>query len=315
RLVRIEVARERVTNARREIGVAANYVDLIGIRVVHPDGKRRAPVSVARYRPVDVVLQPLAEAARADFGRMPVDRGVASQHVVLEAGGAYEPRRACVIQQRRVAAPAVRITVLVLLHLPQSTTPLELLDDDLVGILDPHATNQRQGVGKPSARIDRLQECESVSLARGVIVRAESGSHVHDARTILGGDERLADDYLVRAAAHRNPIERAMIAETDELGAGESGRLLPAVGVIVTQQRVDTSFRKYERALAFLSDAYQLDVLERRIHGERDVRNERPWRGRPDLDSARSRRRSLQCQRYVCAWILHGLVALRNLVR
>ena len=90
-------------------------------RVAHPDRQRRAPVAVARDRPVDVVLEPLAEPARPDLRRMPVDARVAREHRVLERRRAHEPRRARVVEQRRAAAPAVRIRVLVQRPAFQST--------------------------------------------------------------------------------------------------------------------------------------------------------------------------------------------------
>src|SRR5690606_3355020 len=56
-----------------------------------PDGQGGSPVAFAAERPVDVVLQPLAEAPGADVIRMPTDLVVVGQQQVLHRGGADVP--------------------------------------------------------------------------------------------------------------------------------------------------------------------------------------------------------------------------------
>ena len=53
-----------------------------------PDRQRRPPVAVARERPVDVVLQPFAEAAVLDVLGVPADRLVVGEQLVAGRGGA-----------------------------------------------------------------------------------------------------------------------------------------------------------------------------------------------------------------------------------
>ena len=60
--------------------------------VAAPDRERRAPEAVARQRPVDVVLEPVAEAPVLDVLGVPADRLVLAQQRVLVRGGAREPR-------------------------------------------------------------------------------------------------------------------------------------------------------------------------------------------------------------------------------
>ena len=50
-----------------------------------PDRQRRAPVALARQRPVDVVLEPLAEAPVLDVLGVPVDRLVGGEQLLLDA--------------------------------------------------------------------------------------------------------------------------------------------------------------------------------------------------------------------------------------
>ena len=78
-----------------------------------PHRQRRAPVALARQRPVDVALEPVAEAPVLDVLGVPVDRLVGGQQPVLDLAGGDVPGRLGVVEQRRAAAPAVRIGVLV----------------------------------------------------------------------------------------------------------------------------------------------------------------------------------------------------------
>ena len=84
----------------------------LGVAVLAaPDRQRRAPVALARDRPVDVVLEPLAEAPVLDVLRVPVDGLVGGQQPVAQRRRADVPGRLGVVEQRRAAAPAVRVGV------------------------------------------------------------------------------------------------------------------------------------------------------------------------------------------------------------
>src|SRR3954470_7759760 len=104
---------------------------------------------------------------------MPIDTRVAHQHRILELGRADEPGRARVIEQRRLAPPAVRVRMLVQIRFPEHSALLELLENYGIRILDEHASDQRHVGWKLAAQIDGLQEREAVTLASGVVVRTE----------------------------------------------------------------------------------------------------------------------------------------------
>src|SRR2546422_6623002 len=111
RLVGIEIGWERFPPAPGQLLVGADYLAMLAVRIAFPYVERRAPVAVARQGPVDVVLEPFAEPPAAYLGRMPIDLGIDLQHPHLHRGGADEPRAAGVVDERRIAAPAVRIAV------------------------------------------------------------------------------------------------------------------------------------------------------------------------------------------------------------
>ena len=79
--------------------------------VASPHRNRRAPESVARDRPVAGVLEPLAESAVANVLGHPGDRLVVREQALLQRGDAHEPGADGAVDQRPIAAPAVRIVV------------------------------------------------------------------------------------------------------------------------------------------------------------------------------------------------------------
>ena len=101
-----------------------------------PHRQRRAPVALARERPVDVALQPLAKAPVLDALGVPADRLVRGEQPVLDLAGADVPGRLGVVDQRRVAAPAVRVGVLVVLGAQQPPARAQVLDEVSVDVLD-----------------------------------------------------------------------------------------------------------------------------------------------------------------------------------
>ncbi len=106
RAVRVELG-QVPSGQRAELGQRADAGQVsLGAA---PQRQRGAPVPVAGERPVDVVVQPVAVAAVLDVVRVPVRRLVLAQQPVLDRGGADVPGRLRVVEQRGVAAPAVRV--------------------------------------------------------------------------------------------------------------------------------------------------------------------------------------------------------------
>ena len=111
--------------------------DAFGVTVgAAPDWQRSAPVALARDRPVNVAAQPVAEAALLDVRWVPADRLVGGQHLIANLRGGDVPGRLGVIEQRRRAAPAVWIGVLVPLAPQQAASRLEVGDEVGVAVLD-----------------------------------------------------------------------------------------------------------------------------------------------------------------------------------
>ena len=115
-----DLAEELLERADDVHGVAAGAL---------PDRQRRAPVAAARQRPVDDVLEPVAEPALADVLRVPVDLTVLLDQPVAGGGGADEPARCRVVQERLVAAPAEGVVVALSFAVEQPALLAQRADD------------------------------------------------------------------------------------------------------------------------------------------------------------------------------------------
>ena len=138
-----------------------------------PHRQRRAPVALARDRPVDVVLEPAPEAPVLDVLGVPVDGLVGGQQAVAHLRRADEPRRLGVVEQRRAAAPAVRVGVQVGLGAQQPPARAQVLDDVGVGLLDPAAGVRAHAVDVGPVEPDRVDDVDALLLAEPVVVLAE----------------------------------------------------------------------------------------------------------------------------------------------
>ena len=128
-----------------------------------PDGQGSAPVAAAREGPVDVVVEPVAIATPLDRLRMPVGGLVLAQQRVLDRGRPDVPGRLRVVDQRRVAPPAVRVGVLVRHMLEQQPARLKVSDEDLISLLEEDATHERDVV------VERAVETEGVDHGQAVL--------------------------------------------------------------------------------------------------------------------------------------------------
>ena len=187
--------------------------DLLAV-VAAPERQRRAPVALAADGPVDVALEPAAEAAVLDVLGVPAHLLVERQHAVAHIGGADVPRRLGVIEQRRGAAPAVRVRVLVGLLAEHPAAALEVGDQLPVGVLHEHAHGLGHLVGEQALAVNRVGGIQPV-LARGAhVVLAECRRQVHDSRAVLGGDE-VAHHHDVPA---RDVPEWRLVRSTSQVG-------------------------------------------------------------------------------------------------
>ncbi len=201
-------------------GAGAEALVAVG-GIALPDRQRRAPVAVARERPVDVALEPLAEAAVLDVLGVPADLLVGRQQPVADLGGLHVPARLRVVEERGVAAPAVRIGVQVGLGTQQLPVGLQRLDDVLVGLLDEAAREVRDPLVEAAAVVDRVLQLDPVLLAEPEVVLTEGDRGVHEPGSLVGGDEVGEQNGVAAGAVVGDVVEGRLVGGAGEGLAGE----------------------------------------------------------------------------------------------
>ena len=248
--------------------------------VAAPHRQRRAPVALARQRPVDVVLEPVTKAAVLDVLGRPVDGLVGGEQAVLDLARGDVPRRLGVIQQGRVAAPAVGIGVLERLGPEDATARAEVLDQVGIGILDVPAGVGADAVVVGAVEPDRVDHVEPVLLAEAEVVLAEGDRGMDQARAVGGGDE-VGEQHGVAAGAVlgcRDERERRVVGDALELGARE------AVQDVRPFAFPDHAFDQRLGDHVDLVLIFHANVSQFRVDGDRGVRHERPRSRGPDQE-------------------------------
>ena len=186
RPVRVEVG-ERQAGQLAELGERADADQLGRVGVVAPHRQRRAPVPIARERPVDVVLEPVAVAAVLDRGREPVRRLVLGEQAVLDRGRADVPGRQRVVHQRGVAAPAVRVGVRIADVAVEQAPGRQVSDQRLVRVLE-EQPRDRAGLGaEVPVGGDRVDDRQAVAASHSQVVGAEGRRLVHQTGAVGRG--------------------------------------------------------------------------------------------------------------------------------
>jgi hypothetical protein len=308
---------ERAARARLEIGEGADRSRVAVLAA--PDRQRRAPVALARDRPVDVVLQPLAEAAGLDVLRVPVDGVVGGQQPVAQLGRADVPRRLGVVEQRRAAAPAVRVGVQVGLGAQQPPTRAQVLHQVGVGVLDEAAGVRADPLVVGAVRAHGVDDVQPLLGAEPEVVLAERDRGVHDARAVLGRDEVAGQDGVALLAVLRtcDERERRLVAGADHVAPVEA---VGDVHAACARGRSPLGIAEHalDQRLGEHVAVGRAHVRQVRVDRDRGVRDERPRRRGPDQQHVALAQRTGRLhdrELHVDGRVLDVPVALRDLVR
>ncbi len=185
----VEVVRDLAAALAQVVQRAGAELLFALVGVALPDGQGSAPVALARERPVDVVLQPLAEAPVLDVLGMPADLLVLGQHAVAHLGGADVPARLGVVDERGAAAPAVGVGVLVVDALEEPALLLQRRDDLGVVLEDELALEVRDALVEGAVWLDWVLKRHPVLFAQAEVVLAEGERGVDEAGAVVGRDE------------------------------------------------------------------------------------------------------------------------------
>ncbi|MBA7588422.1 hypothetical protein ES708_30478 [subsurface metagenome] len=160
-----------------------------------PDRQRRPPVPFAGESPVNIILQPVAEAPLLDVLRVPVYLVVAGDEVVLYRRGADIPGLLSIVEQRRFAAPAEGVGVPYRLAAEEQVLFLQLFEHLRVGVFNEFA-GKRIFPDNVTLQVHGVDEVQLVFQPGFVVNLAVSRRHVHYPRPLLQRD-KIGGDYPV----------------------------------------------------------------------------------------------------------------------
>ena len=155
---------------------------------------------------------------------------------------------------------------------------LERPDDERVGVEHVHA-GPRLDLGRVAAlRVHRHDRVDAVGVADVLVLLAVTGGQVDDAGAVLGRHE-VRGQHPEGVGLVGEEREQRRVAPADELGAlhGADPRGAGELPLVVAEPGL-----RQEVALPVLLHHRVVDV---RTDGERQVRRQRPRRGRPGEDA------------------------------
>ena len=199
-----------------DFGCGADASLLVAL-LTDPEGKRRTPVARARDRPIDVVLEPVTHAAGLDVRRHPVGGGVVGDELGLAVCRADVPGVERVVDQRRLASPALGVGVEDGAGLVEQTSRLEVVLDERVCLFDMKSGELVYVRKETTVEADRVLERDALFLTQSQVVDTVKSGRVDNAGAFFCRYEVRVDD-VVRPTFGRNRIEvQRLVVESDEV--------------------------------------------------------------------------------------------------
>mmetsp|Transcript_6466 Transcript_6466/g.14027 ORF Transcript_6466/g.14027 Transcript_6466/m.14027 type:complete len:811 (-) Transcript_6466:137-2569(-) len=261
-----------------------------------PDGNGRAPESIATDGPIPRVHEPAVESSLLDRIRHPVRLLVVLDDLIANVFHLDEPRRHRLVDEGRVAAPAEGIAVIEVVLVDQPAALLDEFDERVVGLLDVQPLHLGDVGGEESVGVDGTREVlplldDAVREAHAVIVLAEGGRLVDDARSGVVGDVLVREDakVLLGPLAGGEVVEDGLVLLADEV-ASKVGGLdgvqivchlgLPLLLVVHDGEQLgQTRLGEYVPLFGLLVE--DLDVFHGGMNAQRDVAGQSPGSRRP----------------------------------
>ena len=151
-----------------------------------PYVERRAPITASRNSPVIYICNPIAEASLAYIRRIPFNRIIVCNELILKLCHLNIPARLCIIKQRRAASPAMRIVMHYLLFLKQLTVFIQPFYNVRVRVHYEFALPRC--FGKQSVFRNRLKNRQPVTAARCIVVVTECACCMNYTCAVLGSN-------------------------------------------------------------------------------------------------------------------------------
>ncbi len=173
-----------------------------------------------------------------------------------------------------MAAPAVRVGVLIGEVTEHEASLLEVSDEGLVGLLEEHPADDRHLVAEVSIGLKGIDDGKSVAAAGEEVIRTEGGSLMHEAGAIVGGHV-VGEEHEV-GIGDVDEVEGPVVANPLERGPGHR---LEDSDLILTEDRWNELLR-HDEQLVLLGAHHGVGGI--RLHRDGGVRHECPRSRGPD---------------------------------
>ena len=204
---------------------------------------------------------------------MPVDRRVLGEQLLAEPTGGDVPTRFAPVDEYGATPPTVRQRVPVVESTKQRPTTFELVVDRPVGLAHVLALEPRDLVSELAVGSDRVEGRQPVFARHLAVDLAESRRLMDEPGTVVGRDVFGEHDVTgVHTLGQRRVVERSFVVHALEVGALQRRRRLHALA--------KDRFHEVGRDDHTVDDG----VGDRRVHGDRDIGQERPGRRRRDRE-------------------------------
>ena len=277
-----------------------------------PDIQRSTPVTVPGKSPVLYIFQPVAETSLTDALRNPVYRIIIAHQIIAHRSHLDEPGLACIINQRCITAPAVRVAMLKLRCGIQQSSRIQILDDlrgNAVLIFEILSCNT--GVTGPfrllrhhTILIDELQERKIIFSADLAVVLTKCRCDMYNTGTI--GHRNIRITYnIVRFLFQLYRVKRLVLLEFKIL------TLISLKDIVGLCSEHSIRQRSCQIVYIVLILHFDLDIILIRIHAERNVRRKGPRCRRPRKNV---RILPLHLEACDCGTLLDVLISLCHLM-
>ena len=166
-----------------EFRFASDHVYFAAIGT-YPYRKRCTPISVTRKPPVDHVFKEVAHSARFNGFRHPVYGIVGFDQLVLDCGNFNEPALSRIVKKRRIAAPAMRVTVFIEHFLEQKSLFFQKSDHALIRLFDEYTRKIFYGRHKIAALVDEIDDGQTIFFTDTVVIFTKRGRDMNDTRAV-----------------------------------------------------------------------------------------------------------------------------------
>ncbi len=257
-----------------------------------PDRQRQSPVALLRDHPVVHVAEPVKLAVFAEF-RYPADllgdgQQRPAQPIHADVPLIHQPE-----DERRGAAPALRVAVRVFLQPIEAAFDFQVFDDRLGDFGDVPARQPAEAFDVHAVLVERGDDGQAVLFVELIVLGAAARGDVDDAGALGLADLLPQDDAVrllrrLRDVAEQTPQPRLGPAAGVLRGGQvvEGAAVRPALHLLAAQlaQHLERAFEHLGRALREIENfiaLFDFHVRQRRPDGGGDVGGQRPRRRRP----------------------------------